>query len=102
MNKKEFLERCSAQWDSWKLNEKSIEVMYYAVEYVNRKQGWQDNIAKEKWDAIQEISNWRTLANYTELYNAFNFTARLAHPCQLCAKDKDTWSARWGFCNHKK
>ena len=103
MIKEEFLKRCEVQWESMeKLDESVFDMLHLATEYVNRKQWWQEKIATELWERIDELSKGKTLYNNRSLYKAFNFASRLAHPCQKCAEDKDDWATRWWFCNHKK
>ena len=102
MTKEDFLARCEAQWDSVeRLDDESIDIMYLCMDYVMRDQAWQSDLALESWNEIQRISWDRILANNQPLYNALTFTARLKHPCDKCAQDKNNWVTRPSYCDHK-
>ena len=105
MTKEEFLARYDAYRDSqsWikPINKDVFIVMRESLEYVLRKQWGQENIAKEKREIIEEYANWRWLAGFSELYSAECFAYRLAHPCDKCAEDPESWETRYWFCDHK-
>lgn len=101
MTKQEFIARCEAQWDSTHTpDDESLLLLSLSVDYVMRKQWWQDDIAQSIWERIQELSGGKILATNFSLYNALDLASRLAHPCQKCAENKDAWATRWAWCEH--
>jgi hypothetical protein len=122
--KEEFLKRCSAAWDAGYVNRWGLVRARNALDLVMRLKASYERVNRigSGNDVIGEIGvsgaqgDWaidallnevnteskKKLAGDTEAYNSIQLLACLAHPCQICAEDKDAWHTRWGFCPHRE
>lgn len=100
MTKDKFLERCSTARDAWYINEDSLLFLRESIEYVTRKQWWQEHYLDDIRESIMKLSDWKTLANDPIGNKAFNLWYLLCHPCDKCALDKNARHTRYSFCSH--
>jgi hypothetical protein len=122
LTKEEFLRRCAIAYDigyfdCWSLlrarNTLDLVMRLKAsfvaitksgygndVEVYLKLAGYHAGLAKSLIEDEVAITP-RILANDTEAYQAIELFSLLAHPCQICAEDKDAWHTRYGFCPHK-
>lgn len=110
MTKTEFLARCETIYDMGLAKPHLFHLMRDWLDAVMRYEHTMFSHGQSQgndWMRFNESEfkrterGNRTLANDTDGYHLQEIAAVLAHPCQLCAEDKDAWHTRSAFCNHK-